>query len=138
MYLTYSEYQALGGGLPEQEFNNLELKAETLINWYTFNRLTKDRTYGDNVKKCVYLLIDILQKQEQAQSLGADQNGNTAACISSQSNDGVSVSFNTLSAEQALQASKSEIEQYIYYCLNNARNTKGRKLLYRGVYPDDE
>lgn len=138
MYLTYSEYQALGGSLPEQEFNNLELKAETLINWYTFNRLTKDQTYGDNVKKCVYLLIDILKKQEQAQSLGADQNGNTAACISSQSNDGVSVSFNTLSAEQALQASKSEIEQYIYYCLNNARNTKGRKLLYRGVYPDDE
>ena len=42
MYLTYSEYQALGGGLPEQEFNNLELKAETLINWYTFNRLTKE------------------------------------------------------------------------------------------------
>ncbi len=138
MYLTYLEYQTYGGNLSEQEFNTFEFEAESIINWYTFNRLKNDDTYPTAVKRCVYQLINIAQQAKQAMSLGVDQNGNTTAAISSQSNDGVSVSFNTLTADQALQTTIAERERYILTMLNGVTNEAGRRLLYRGVYPDDE
>ena len=39
MYLTYAEYQAMGGTLSDLDFNFLAYEAESYINWYTFNRL---------------------------------------------------------------------------------------------------
>ena len=45
MYLTYDEYQNMGGTLVETTFEEYEFTAECIVNWYTFNRLTKETTY---------------------------------------------------------------------------------------------
>ena len=50
MYLTYEEYVAFGGQLDSTTFTLLEMEAENVINWYTFNRLKKDTTFSDDVK----------------------------------------------------------------------------------------
>ena len=90
------------------------------------------------VKRCVFQLIGIAEQKQQALSLGADQNGNTTAAVASQSNDGVSISFNTMSASQVFDTLKNETSRIIYVTLNGVTNELGRKLLYRGIYPDDE
>lgn len=142
MYLTYDEYKTLGGKLEEPEFVGFEYESENLIDWYTFNRLhiggKYPDTYPEAVKRCVYQLINIAEQKQQALSLGADQNGNTTAAVASQSNDGVSISFNTMSAAQLFDTLKSETTRIIYTTLNGVTNELGRKLLYRGIYPDDE
>lgn len=142
MYLTYNEYKTLGGKLEEPEFTGFEFDAENLIDWYTFNRLHTGGKYPDTypeaVKRCVFQLIGIAEQKQQALSLGADQNGNTTAAVASQSNDGVSISFNTMSASQVFDTLKNETSRTIYVTLNGVTNELGRKLLYRGIYPDDE
>lgn len=142
MYLTFDEYKTLGGKLEEPEFTGFEFEAENLIDWYTFNRLhiggKYPDTYPEAVKRCVFQLIGIAEQKQQALSLGADQNGNTTAAIASQSNDGVSISFNTMSASQVFDTLKNETSHIIYVTLNGVTNELGRKLLYRGIYPDDE
>lgn len=142
MYLTYNEYKTLGGKLEEPEFTGFEFEAENLIDWYTFNRLHTGGKYPDTypeaVKRCVFRLIGIAEQKQQALSLGADQNGNTTAAVASQSNDGVSISFNTMSASQVFDTLKNETSRIIYVTLNGVTNELGRKLLYRGIYPDDE
>ena len=35
MYLTYIEYQNMGGTLAETAFTDIEFEAETIINYYT-------------------------------------------------------------------------------------------------------
>lgn len=138
MYLTYLEYQTYGGNLSEQEFNTFEFEAESIIDWYTFNRLKNDDTYPTAIKRCVYQLINIAQQAKQAMSLGVDQNGDTTAAVASQSNDGVSISFNTMNASQMFDTLKTETPRIINLYLNGVTNQLGRKLLYRGIYPDDE
>ena len=39
MYLAYEDYQNMGGTLDETAFNDFEFEAETIVDWYTFNRL---------------------------------------------------------------------------------------------------
>ena len=34
MYLTYADYQNMGGTLDETAFNDFEYEAETIVNWY--------------------------------------------------------------------------------------------------------
>lgn len=59
-YLSFSEYQELGGKIVEQPFKNLEYRAEKEIDKLTFNRLRKIVTYPQELKMCVYELISIL------------------------------------------------------------------------------
>ena len=59
MYLTYAEYTAMGGTLDETTFNDLEFEAEALVNWYTFNRLKKDTTFPDELKRLMKYLINL-------------------------------------------------------------------------------
>ena len=45
MYLTYDEYNTLGGqALEETAFNQLEFEARTQIDWWTFGRLKNQST----------------------------------------------------------------------------------------------
>ena len=95
-YLTYDEYQEMGGTLDETLFNTLLLDAQGYIDWYTFNRLWKEewRTEEvmERVKICVYQLIGLVAAKSnlitpQVQSTGGI---NVNAQVSQQSNDGVS------------------------------------------------
>ena len=137
MYLTYEEYKDMGGTLNETAFNNVEFEARALIDWYTFNRLQNDIIYPEAVKRCVFNLVNIAGKKQQAFSLGQDNEGNITSAISSQSNDGVSISYNTMNASEAFKVSKNEMITVINQYLQGVTNELGRKLLYRGLYPGE-
>ncbi len=139
MYLTYNDYQNMGGTLEETLFNELEFEAECQVNWYTFNRLKKETTYPEELTRCMYALIKIIYEVQQASLLGDDGSGdnNIRAAVASQSNDGVSASYNVISASQAVELSKDKIEQTIQKYLQGVMNSLGQKVLYRGLYPGE-
>ena len=137
MYLTYEEYLNMGGTLDDAAFDNYLIDAEMLIDWYTFNRLENETVIPEKVKKCVYKLISLADMKSKAFVLGREVNGEGNASVASQSNDGVSISYNTISASQALDLIKSDAENIIKQYLNGVVNSLGRKLLYRGIYPNE-
>ena len=140
MYLTFAEYQAYGGTLDETTFNNLEFEAEALVNWYTFNRLKNDTTFPVELKRLMYYLINLaLMKNNLLNESGGEESstGGVGKTIASQSNDGVSISYNVLSAHDLMESIKADSETAIQKYLQGVMNEMGHKLLYRGVYPDE-
>ena len=98
-YLTYEEYKSLGGTLGEMPFNILELKARQVINERTQNRLKNVEKIPQEVKICVYDLIQIINKYNNS-------NNSTSSNISSENIDGYSVSYKSgteLTEEQKKQ-----------------------------------
>lgn len=142
-YLTYTEYQAMGGTLDETLFNNLVLDAQGYIDWYTFNRLWKEewRTEDvmERVKICMYQLISLVAaKQNMITPQAQSSSGvNLNAQVSQQSNDGVSSTYAVLSGELLFTHAKKEIEETVNRYLAGVMNSVGRKLLYRGLYPNE-
>ncbi len=64
-YLTYEEYQALGGTLDQTPFNLLEFEARKQIDLNTQRRLVDEKTIPDEVKFCVYHLINKIQSYQK-------------------------------------------------------------------------
>lgn len=139
MYLTYEEYQSMGGTLDATTFDDLEFEAEALVNWYTFNRLKNDTTFPEELKRLMKYLINLAYQQSQltGASGSGDSENVSAKAIASQSNDGVSISYNILSAKDLMNSCKTEGEKAIKMYLQGVMNEAGRLLLYRGVYPDE-
>lgn len=152
MYLTYAEYQSMGGTLDEATFADFEFEAECLVNWFTFNRLKTETTYPEELPRCMYALIKLAKLKADAMTLGSQTTSVTEggvtttvtsnATIASQSNDGVSISYNSVSASEvfnklnAMQKG-SEFETTVQLYLNGVKDSLGRKLLYRGLYPNE-
>lgn len=139
MYLTYEEYQNMGGTLDSVAFGNFEFEAEALINWYTFNRLKNDSEFPEAVKRLMKYLIDLAQQKAEllTASGSGDSDGSTVAAIASQSNDGVSISYNVMSAAQIMETLKGQESGAIDRYLQGVMNEAGRMLLYRGLYPGE-
>lgn len=139
MYLTYLEYQNYGGTADETTFNDLEFEASSVVDWYTFNRLQKETEFPEAVKRCVYKIIQYITAQQQVNGLdtASAQNNSEGAGIASQSNDGVSVSYNVLNAKDVVENSKAQIKQIVDQYLSAVKNSLGQKVLYRGVYPNE-
>ena len=140
MYLSYEDYTNMGGTLAETDFNNIEFEAECIVNWYTFDRLKNETTYPDELGKCMFALIKlIIQKASLYGDSGSD--GGVAFAVAgtytSQSNDGVSTSYNILSANEMLKSYDKELRQTIQMYLQGVVNALGRSLLYRGLYPGE-
>lgn len=98
-YLTYEEYKSLGGTLGEMPFNILELKARQVINERTQNRLKDVEKIPQEVKICVYDLIQTINKYNNS-------NNSTNSNISSENTDGYSVTYKSgteLTEEQKKQ-----------------------------------
>lgn len=98
-YLSYEEYKSLGGTLGEMPFNILELKARQIINERTQNRLKDIEKIPQEVKNCVYDLIQIINKYNNS-------NDSTSSNISSENTDGYSVTYKSgteLTTEQKAQ-----------------------------------
>lgn len=134
LYLTYADYVSLGGTLEEGEFNPLEFKAETKVNWYTFNRLARDTEFDNRVPLCVKAIIDILQRLENAKN-GLNADGSVS--IVKQSNDGVSTDYNALSPSETIDKAEKEIAETIEQYLYKVKNKAGKIVLYRGIYADE-
>lgn len=138
MYLTYDEYTEYGGTLEETAFEELEFEARAQIDWWTFNRLQNEETYPEAVKRCMFKLIKLLEDKQKAMAIiPIAEDGSVKAGIASESNDGVSTSYNTLSARDAVEALQKEFKDTIQMYLNGVKNSLGRRLLYRGVYPNE-
>lgn len=140
MYLTYDEYLAFGGTVEETAFDNLEFEARTVIDWWTYNRLQNDEEYPEAVKRCMFKLINLIIAKQQAQLLknnGAVNTETTESGIIQQSNDGVSTTYNVMSASEIIAQSGEDIKSTIRMYLQNVRNSLGRKVLYRGLYPGE-
>lgn len=139
LYLTFDEYCELGGTLDEPSFFPLALDANAYIDWYTFNRLWNEEEIPDRVKYCMYQLIKLLEAKMNL--LTPDVSGtngvNTGVQLESQSNDGVSVTYGVLHADEIYYNSKKEAEECIKRYLNGLVNSAGRNLLYRGLYPGE-
>jgi len=138
MYLTYAQYQTLGGTLSEAVFSDCEMEAEALVNWYTFNRLKDVTPVSEDVQKCVYMLIKYIALQsgiDGSGTVGSDGTiSTTGAGIASESNDGVSRSYNVLSAQELMDNAKAKIDNIIKMALSSVVDSLGRKVLYRGLY----
>lgn len=153
MYITYEQYKNYGGTLDEATFNEYEFEARSWVNWYTFNRLENDDvSENERVLRCMYKLIKLADLKAQALSLGSVTTTTTTGgetttitttpAISSQSNDGVSISYNNLSASDIFDMLKTsskgnEIENTIQQYLQGVKNSLGRLVLYRGLYPNE-
>ena len=136
----------LGGQLDETSFTDLEYDAESLINWYTFNRLFRpewaDALNSPQLKRCMYQLIKLKQLEDAVIMSGAGIGGygwNKEAGIIKESNDGVTTEYNLLSSGDLLaytngaKPKKELIDRY----LGSIVNDLGRRLLYRGIYPGE-
>ena len=124
-YLTYAEYQALGGSaIGEMPFNLLEFEARRQIDIRTFNRLQNLDTQPQEVKLCMYSLINCINSYFESSS---DKN------ISSKSIDGVSVSYvDSTRIKEAIVGKNAEIEDIIFeYLVNVVVNNE--HILYLGV-----
>ena len=140
MYLTYAEYEDMGGQISEETaFQQLEFEARTIIDWWTFNRLQNETNYPEAVKRCMLALISLLETRQKAMVVDgqSQSDGSVTAGIASESNDGVSASYNTLSAKDAVDAVGDRLETTVRMYLANVRDSLGRKVLYRGLYPDE-
>lgn len=152
MYLTYEDYTNMGGTLDDTTFSEYEFDAECIVNWYTFDRLKNETEYPEQLTRCMYALIKLVKLRADALSLGAQtttvSDGTTkttvvtGSTIASQSNDGVSVSYNTLSATDVISQLDvfkhgGEFERIVKTYLQGVTNSLGRKVLYRGLYPDE-
>ena len=94
-YLTYAEYQELGGTLEEVPFNELEFECRKIIDSRTQNRLHSVTDIPDEVKMCEYKMINSIvsynSAKEQAQS-----------GVKSENIDGYSVTYLTSNEIQQL------------------------------------
>ena len=98
-YLTYEDYKSLGGTLGEMPFNILELKARQIINERTQNRLKNIEEIPQEVKICVYDLINTMNKYNLS-------NNSISSNVSSENTDGYSVTYKSgteLTEEQKKQ-----------------------------------
>ena len=106
-YLTYEEYRALGGSLDLTSFNLLEFEARRQIDIRTFNRLQDLETQPQEVKLCVYNLINGIQSFSQAEQ-------STSGNIASENTDGYSISYLTADRISEIVKSKNnEIDNII-------------------------
>lgn len=138
MYLTYEEYQSMGGTLDLATFDDLEFEAETTVNWHTFNRLKNDTNIPYEVKRLIKYLVTLASNKIKAISLADTSDSESGGgIIKSQSNDGVSTTYEVPSAKEILDNIKAESENAIGKYLQGVTNEAGRKLLYRGLYPGE-
>lgn len=140
MYLSYDEYKNYGGTLDETTYNKFAFEAESLVDYYAFDRLKNDTVIDESVKRLVFALIDIAQKKEATLALGVSSNSSENGdnvYITRQSNDGVDTTYNGMSAATLYQLCKQEVSRTVQRYLSNVVNQAGQKLLYRGLYPGE-
>jgi len=130
-YLTYAEYQELGGSaIGEKPFNLLEFEARRQIDIRTFNRI-KDLDSEDipqEVKLCEYNLINSI-----SDFINATNSIASSGNVKSENTDGYSISYISASeVSDVVKSKNSEVEDIIKtYLLGVIVN--GEHVMYIGV-----
>lgn len=108
-YLTYNEYKALGGKLDQTPFNLLEYDVRKEIDKQTLGRLINLEEQREEVKMCVWELINL----QQSINNGVDISGNVV----------------NYTNREIVKAKVDTIRRYLLDC----RLEDGTPCLYRGV-----
>lgn len=108
-YLTYSEYKVLGGQLDQTPFNLLEYDVRKEIDKQTLGRLVNLEEQREEVKMCVWELINLQQSI----------------------NNGVDISGNVVNYTNR-EIAKTKVDTIRRYLLN-CELEDGTRYLYRGV-----
>lgn len=75
-YLTYSEYQEIGGKLQQMPFNLLEYRARKEIDRNSFNRFASVNDYPQELKLCINDLINEIQNYNEIGNKVSETVGN--------------------------------------------------------------
>lgn len=106
-YLTYLEYKGLGGTLDQTSFNLLEFACRKQVDARTQNRLHYVSVIPQEVKLCIYDLIDCVEKYNETVE-------NAKGNVESENIDGYSVKYITSTRINEIIKSKDvEIEDII-------------------------
>ena len=93
-YLTYLDYQEMGGTLPENEFNLLERKSHNLLDYFTFNRIPQLPEIPQVVKDVMFEYISTFQiyrnPSDDSRNLSSYSNGVESLTFSTKTNASIS------------------------------------------------
>lgn len=119
-YLTYEEYQNIGGKLEKMPFNLLEYRARKEIDKNTFGRFLNVNDYPQELKLCINELINEIQIYNDVGNKSSETVGS------------YSVTFNKPVSSEENKIFKNIIKSYL-------SNTKidGVPVLYPGVDIND-
>lgn len=123
-YLTYAEYKSLGGTLTETSFNLLEFEARQIIDKYTFGRLKELNSQNQEVKLCVFKLINLGNSYNASES--------QIKGVASETTDGYSISYSAATKE-AIQAKNDEYKSIVRDYLVDCKLEDGTPYLYCGA-----
>ena len=127
-YLTYAEYQTLGGSaIGEMPFNLLEFEARRKIDIRTQNRIKSDNI-PQEVKLCEYNLINSINSYINTTNSIAE-NGN----VKSENTDGYSISYiSSGEISEIVKSKETELDDIIRtYLLEVIYNDE--HLMYLGI-----
>lgn len=122
-YLTYSEYQELGGTLEELPFNELEYEVRKIIDEKTLNRLVNVDTIPNEVKLCEFKMINTVDNY-QTTTIKAESG------VSSESIDGYSISYGDM--KSVIESKNAELQEMVTTSLFGVI-VNNEHLIYIGV-----
>ena len=121
-YLTYSEYVGLGGTLAQMPFNLLEFNSRKVVDLNTKNRLKGIVEIPQEVKLCVFYLIDALNTYITDAKKGS---------VVSENIDGYAVTYTNKSIQEMIKSKDKQIDDIIITNLYGVI-VNGEHLIYRG------
>ena len=126
-YLTYQEYISLGGNqIGETPFNLLEFEARKQIDLRTHRRLVDVETIPDEVKICMFNLINKIESY-------AKSTQSATSNVANESIDGYSITYITSTQIREIIASKNvELQDIIMNDLYGVK-VNNNHLLFAGV-----
>jgi len=122
-YLTYSEYQELGGTLEELPFNELEYEVRKIIDEKTLNRLKNVDTIPDEVKMCEFKMINTVSNYQNTTV-------KARSGVSSENIDGYSVSYRDM--KSVIESKNTELQEMVTTSLFGVI-VNNEHLIYIGV-----
>lgn len=127
MYLTYDEYEDMGGSMDAALFPRFELKARKRIDAMTFGRLQCESDVRECVKNCMFELVQAMHEDETNVGFSGRE-------ISSMSNDGISVTYASGNSQTGMQnGSGARYAGIVRAWLTGETDACGNNILYAGV-----
>lgn len=123
-YLTYEEYQELGGSLPETAYNLAELKARKRVDALTQGRVANMAEVPFEVKAAMMEIMAVDARFSAAAQAGAP-------VVASFTTDGYSESYG--SVESRTTSMEKQLTASIMTLLAGVTDDHGVPLLYAGV-----
>ncbi|MDO4547536.1 MAG: hypothetical protein Q4D04_05535 [Clostridia bacterium] len=117
MYLTYEQYQGMGGQLAQSAYERKEHRARGYVDRATHGRLKGEEDAREAVKRLMYELVE----------MDAARAGTGGRDVTSESNDGISVSYSEKDDYESRRWAL--IEDY----LSEEATAAGVPLLYAGA-----